>query len=152
MPTLKNAKLFVGMSEPALGNIEAVAEEKVYLPGAFIFHEGDRADHLFVLQEGRVRLRMGEEGQVAYVLSTPGEVFGWACMANVEEYTLSAQCVLPARTLRLGSEKMHRILEADPSSGLIFYRGLSELIGQRLINSYKATLSVHGEKRSPSYG
>lgn len=152
MSILSQAKLFAGMSEPALQQIEAIAEERAYLPGAFIFHEGDRADHLYVLQEGRVRLRMGEEGQVAYVLSGPGEVFGWACMANLEEYTLSAQCVLPARSLRLGSEKLHRILEADPSSGLIFYRRLSELIGQRLINSYKATLSVHGEKRSMSYG
>ncbi len=152
MSILNQAKLFAGMSEPALRDIEDIAAVKSYLPGAFVFHEGDRADHLYVLQEGRVRLRMGEEGQVAYVLSGAGEVFGWACMANVEEYTLSAQCVLPVRTLRLGSEKLHRILEADPSSGLIFYRRLSELIGQRLINSYKATVSVHGEKHSLSYG
>lgn len=152
MPSLKNAKLFSGLGESALQAIETFAETKAFLPGTFIFHEGDRASHLYVLQEGRVRLRMGEVGQVAYVLSSPGDVFGWACMANVEEYTLSAQCVLPVRALRWESGKLQRSFEADPTSGALFYRRLSELIGQRLINSYKATVSVHGEKHSLSYG
>ena len=73
-------------------------------------------------------------------------------MANLAEYTLSAQCVLPVRTVRFERRALLRILEADPPSGLLFYRRLSELIGQRLINSYKATVSVHGEKSSLSYG
>lgn len=158
MSILTKASLFSEMSAATLPQIEGVGESKSYLPGTFIFHEGDPASHLYVLQEGRVRLRMGEEGQVAYVLSTSGEIFGWASMANHEEYTLSAQCVLPVQAVRFESGELLRILEADPLSGLLFFRRLSEIIGQRLINSYRATVSVHGEKarfptdrqRSPS--
>jgi CRP-like cAMP-binding protein len=152
MSILTKANLFSEVSELTLHRIEALVESKVYLPGSFIFHEGDPAAHLYVLQEGRVRLRMGEEGQVAFVLSSAGEIFGWASVANHPEYTLSAQCVLPVRALRLQREKLVEVLDSDPPSGLHFYRRLSELIGQRLINSYKATLSVHGEKKTLSYG
>lgn len=152
MSILKKASLFAQMSEATLAQIEAIGQSKSYLPGTFIFHEGEPADHLYVLAEGRVRLRMGEEGQVAYVLSNPGEIFGWASMANHPEYTLSAQCVLPVHSVRFESRKLLRVLEADAPSGLIFFRRLSELMGQRLINSYKATVSVHGEKSSLSYG
>jgi len=152
MTIVNKASLFSALSEPTLRQIEALGESKSYLPGTFIFHEGDPANHLYVLQDGRVRLRVGEEGQVAYMLGAPGEIFGWASMANLAEYTLSAQCVLPVRTVRFERCALLRILEADPPSGLLFYRRLSELIGQRLINSYKATVSVHGEKSSLSYG
>jgi CRP-like cAMP-binding protein len=152
MSILTEASLFSEMSEATLRQIEGVGESKSYLPGVFIFHEGDPASHLYVLKEGRVRLRMGQEGQVAYVLSAPGEIFGWASMANHKEYTLSAQCVLPVHAARFESGDLLRILEEDPPSGLLFFRRLSQIIGQRLINSYRATVSVHGEKSSLSYG
>jgi CRP-like cAMP-binding protein len=152
MSILKQARLFSEMSEATLQQIEAIGEAKSYMTGGFIFHEGDPSKHLYILQEGCVRLRLGEEGQVAYLLSSPGETFGWTSMAHHEEYTLSAQCVLPVRIVRFESGGLLRILEADPPSGLLFFRRLSELIGQRLINSYKATVSVHGENRPPSYG
>jgi CRP-like cAMP-binding protein len=152
MSILMKASLFSEISEATLRQIEGIGESKSYLPGTFIFHEGDPASHLYVLLEGKVRLRMGEEGQVAYLLSSPAEIFGWASMANHEQYTLSAECVLPVRTIRFEGGDLLRILEADPPSGLLFFRRLSEIIGQRLINSYKATVSVHGEKSSLSYG
>lgn len=152
MSILTKASLFSEMGEATVRQIRGIGESKSYLPAAFIFHEGDPASHLYVLQEGRLRLRMGEEGQVAYVLSTPGEIFGWASMANHEEYTLSAQCVLPVQAVRFERRDLLRVLEADPPSGMLFYRRLSEIIGQRLINSYKATVSVHGERSSLSYG
>ena len=152
MSILTSANLFAELSDASLRQIEAIQETQTYLPSAFIFHEGDPATHLYILQEGRVRLRIGEEGQVAYVLTAPGEVFGWASMAHYPEDTLSAQCVLPVRAVRIERTRLLRVLEADPLSGMLFYRHLSELIGQRLINSYKATISVHGEKPSLSYG
>ncbi len=152
MSILEKASLLSQVREPALSQIEAIAEAKSYLPGAFIFHEGDPATHLYVLQDGRVRLRMGEEGQVAYMLGSAGEIFGWASMANHDQYTLSAQCVLPVRAIRFERGALLRIFEADPPSGFLFYRRLSELIGQRLTSSYKAMVSVHGEKSSLSYG
>lgn len=152
MSILSRATLFSGMSEVTLGRIEAIAESKAYLPGSFIFHEGDPATHLYVLQDGRVRLRMGEEGQIAYVLSAPDEIFGWASMADHPQYTLSAQSVLPVRALRFQNQQLQKILEAETGDGLLFYRHLSELIGERLTNSYKATVIVHGENASLSYG
>lgn len=152
MSILTKAKLFPGIGEDTLRQIEDIAESKAYLPGAFIFHEGDPATHLYILREGRLRLRMGEEGQVAYVLSAPDEIFGWTSMANHPQYTLSAQCVLPVRAFRWESQRLQRVLEADPAGGLLFYRHLCELIGERLISAYKATVSVHGEKSSLSYG
>jgi len=54
--------------------------------------------------------------------------------------------------VRIENQVLLRLLEKDPASGFLFYRHLSELIAQRLVSSYKATVSVHGERAAQSYG
>jgi CRP-like cAMP-binding protein len=152
MSILTKSTVFSEISGPTLRQIEAIAEPASYSAGTFIFREGDTAQYFYTLENGRVRLRMGQDGQVAYVLSTPGEIFGWASMVDHDDYNLSAQCVVAVRAIRFEGRKLLQILQTDPASGLIFFRRLTEVIGHRLMNSYRATVAVHGEKASLSYG
>jgi CRP-like cAMP-binding protein len=152
MSVIENNSLFRGCSQETLGKVQEAVERKSYAAGTFIFQSGDPADYLYILEEGRVRLRFGQGGQVAYALNEPGDVFGWSSMVNQPEYTLSAQSVSTVSVARLDKSELGRILENDAPSGLVFYRHLGELIGQRLFNSYKATVFVHGERSSLSYG
>ena len=152
MSILELCGLFQNINPATLKAVEAISEKQLYAPGAFIFQSGEPAQHLYILEEGRVRLRFTDGGQVAYTLNHPGEVFGWSSMVNQSTYTLSAQTVSDVSTLRLESHKLEEILSADPTSGMIVYRQLADFISQRLSNSYKATVFVHGERSSLSYG
>ncbi len=86
------------------------------------------------------------------MISEPGEVLGWSSLVKHAEYTLSARCVGPARLIRIENRVLLHLLEKDPAAGFLFFRHLSELIALRLVNSYKATVSVHGERAAQSYG
>ncbi|MGZ7077621.1 MAG: Crp/Fnr family transcriptional regulator [Candidatus Angelobacter sp.] len=152
MSVIENSTLFQGFSKEALAQVQEAIERKSYSPGALIFQGGEPANYLYVLEEGRVRLRFGQTGQVAYALNEPGDVFGWSSLVNQKEYTLSAQSVSAVSVARFEKDQLLRILENDAPSGMAFFRHLGELIGQRLFNSYKATVSVHGERSSLSYG
>jgi CRP-like cAMP-binding protein len=152
MSVILTARLFHGISKATLKQVEELAQKRSCAAGAFVFRAGDRAEYLYLLDEGRVRLCAGEGGNIAYVISEPGDVFGWSSLMKHAEYTLSAQCVGPVRLLRIENHVLLHLLEKDPASGFLFFRHLSELIGQRLLNSYKATLSVHGERDAQSYG
>jgi CRP-like cAMP-binding protein len=152
MSIIANAPVFQGVSKVTLKQIEEVAQKKSCAAASFVFHAGDRAEHLYLLDEGRVRLCAGEAGHVAFMVSDPGEMFGWSSMVKHASYTLSAQCVGPARFISIEHTALLHLLEKDPASGFAFYGKLSELIGQRLVNSYRATISVHGERDAPSYG
>jgi len=152
MSVIENSTLFQGFSKEALEQVQEIVERKSYPPGAFIFQGGEPADYLYVLEEGRVRLRFGQSGQVAYALNEPGDVFGWSSLVNQKEYTLSAQSVSAVGVARFEKDRLLRILDSDAPSGMAFFRHLGELIGQRLFDSYKATVSVHGERSSLSYG
>jgi CRP/FNR family transcriptional regulator, cyclic AMP receptor protein len=144
--------LFQGLNPTTLKQVETISEKHSYAAGTFIFQSGESARYLYILEKGRIRLRFSEGGQVAYTLTDAGEIFGWSSIVNQATYTLSAQTVSDVNIVQLESKKLETILAGDPSSAMMFYRHLAEFIGQRLFNSYKATVFVHGERSSLSYG
>jgi CRP-like cAMP-binding protein len=68
-----------------------------------------------------------------------------------ETYTASAECLVPVKVLRIAKQRLDEILLEDPTSGMAFFKNLAAIIGRRLIKSYQATLSVHGN-REPQPG
>lgn len=152
MSIIESCSLFRGISPQTLKAVAAICEQKSYAAGEFVFESGEPSRHLYILEKGRIRLRFSQGGQVAYTLSDAGEIFGWSSMVNQGEYTLSAQTVSEVSVARLENKRLQEILAGDPSSGMAFYRHLAEFIGLRLSSSYKATVYVHGERSSLSYG
>jgi CRP-like cAMP-binding protein len=143
---LSAADLFQDLSDASLAAALAIAVEERYAAGTFLFQAGDAATDLFVLGEGRVRLSVSRSGGIAHTVNRPGETLGWSAVAGLESYSASAECVAPTAVLRIPAAKLMEILEADPVSGMKFFRSLARQVGGRLIESYGATLSMHGEK------
>jgi len=149
---LEKTYLFQGIASQTLQRISEIACEEAHPAGTFLFHAGDPADYLFILVAGHIRLRVGGKGHIANAISEPGEIFGLSSMVELEQYTSSAECVLPTKAIKIEKNALMQLLEKDPRSGLIFFQHFSKVIAQRLVNCYKATVSVHGERDPRSYG
>ena len=149
---LERAFLFQGMSGERRDEIAGIAKEEHHDKGSFLFKAGDPAEFLYILEEGRVRLSVRGTGHIAHIVSDPGDSIGWSSMAENEVYTASAECLLPVVLLKIHNADLTRILERDPAAGISFYRRLAQLIGRRLVASYGATLSVHGQRDPRSWG
>ena len=149
---LEKSYLFQGLGEQSMAEIARIAVRESYEKGAFLFRAGDPPAHLYILEEGRIRLSIRGTGHIAQIVSEPGDALGWSSMVGGESYTASAECLVPVKVLKLDRDRLERLLENDPAGGLSFYKRLAWLIGQRLVASYGATLSVHGERASKSYG
>jgi CRP-like cAMP-binding protein len=147
---VETAYLFHGISEETREKILAAAVEESRAPGEFLFHQGDTAVHFYILNEGRVRLSVGK-GLLAYTASTPGDIMGWSSLAENPTYTASAECRTPVKVLKLEKHRLDQILNQDCASGMAFFKNLAALMGRRLVSSYQATLSVHGD-RAPGAG
>jgi CRP-like cAMP-binding protein len=149
---LESAYLFQEVSEQTRSEIAQIATEESYPQGAFLFHAGDPADHLYILQKGWVRLSVAHRGFLSHIVSDPGEAIGWSSMAGNGVYTASAECLLPVTALKIAKDKLNLILERDTASGLAFYRRLARLMGRRLVASYSAMLSMQSLGDTRSYG
>jgi len=149
---LREAFLFHDLSETTLEAIAGIASEERHATGKVLFRAEDAATDLYVLGEGRVRLSVIRGGALAHTVSEPGEAMGWSSMAGMGTYTASAECTAPTTVIRLSSQRLMRILENDPGSGTKFFRHLATQIGEQLVESYGATLSLQDRKGAGSYG
>lgn len=150
---LESAFLFQEVSEQTRSEIMQIATEESYVQEAFLFHAGDPADYLYLLQRGWVRVSVTRRGLLSHVVTEPGEAIGWSSMAgNGGVYTASAECLMPVAVLKIGKERLNQILESDSVSGLGFYRRLARMMGRRLVASYGATLSMQFPGDTRSYG
>jgi CRP-like cAMP-binding protein len=149
---LKEADLFMGLSQETMNELSKIMVEESHDKGALLFSEGDPAQHFYVLLEGRVRLAIGKEAAIDYTVSNPGEAFGWSALVDRPSYTAGAECESPTKLIKIKKEDIDRILEKQPGSGMIFFKRLAGALGERLIYSYNAFLSEQPPGGSASYG
>ena len=147
---LKQADLFWGLSPNLLKAIMDVATRHAFAAGTFVYQRDDPADFLYILMQGEVRLRFGDEGTVVFTIATLGEVFGWSSLIGRDRHTLSAFCSQPATVLKFERRRLTALIEKDPDSGVIFYRQLSQALGNRLLQIYDTVAECGGDPSGPA--
>ena len=74
---------------------------------------------------------------MVYNAECNGEAFGWSSLIGGDVYSASAECIEPTKLLKTNSDKLSRVLEADPDNGIIFFKQLAATLGKRLLETYK---------------
>ncbi len=128
---LRSSELFENLNETELDRIARLCREEVYEAGATIFSEGEVADKLYIVEEGRAVLEMtlrigtgsGRQGVIDVV--TKGQAFGWW---GGESYalTMSARCVEQTEVIALDGVRLWRLLEEDHDTG---YKVMKRIVG-----------------------
>ncbi len=129
--------LLQGMSMIFVKEFMDIAIKESHGKGDFLFQEGDPATHFYTMIKGYVRLSISETGHKVYIVKKAGEAFGWSSLVGREALSASAECMEDTVVLKFDREKLGKLLESHPENGLIFYRKLSEILGNRLLESYK---------------
>lgn len=142
----ESAYLFQSLSDETRKKILTIQREVSYSPGDVLFRENETALNFYILNEGRIRLSVGSGQLLAYVASSVGDIIGWSSLVDNGTYTASAECLSPTKLFRIEKHQLDEVLSQDPLSGMNFFKRLAALMGRRLVRSYRATLSVHGER------
>ncbi len=138
---IQQSDLFGGMNRDFVKEVMNVAKKESYHKGDFLFHEGDPATHFYILIKGRVKLTIGETGQMVYTVDCAGEAFGWSSLIERDVYSASGECQQDTTLQKFDSRALLKLVEEDPVNGLIFIKRLAALIGNRLLWSYKMITS-----------
>ena len=133
---LKSADLFMGMGKEFVKQALDISTKMSQKEGDFLFHQGDQANHFFILLKGRVKLSLGEAGPIVYVAKYPSEIIGWSSIIGRESYSATAQCVEPTNLLRFGRQAFLNILGKNAVNEAILFKRLAEMLGNRLLELY----------------
>lgn len=149
---IQESDLFKGMSQGCMNELAKIMIAETHAAGTFLFKEGDPADCFYVLEQGRIKLSIGEKGHLVYILSNQGELCGWSGLADLNVYTATAECLTPTKLIKIEKEKLNDLFKKYSADGVLFFRRLAGIIGKRLISTYNALLSSQQPERSLSYG
>ena len=133
---LKQSDLFTGLGHNFLKQTMAVAEKISFEKGDFVLKKGKPADYFFILIKGQISLLLQDTGKLVYQSSILGDMFGFSALIGRDTYFLTARCDEPSVILRIDRRKMEKILTDDIDSGCLFFKQLSNAIGNRLMNMY----------------
>lgn len=145
---LRDCEVFSALSDTELEEVAASILEKEYGAGTTIFREGESADELLVLQEGRVALQMTllrEHGQMSRRVSvdivSTNEVIGWSAIVEPYVYTLTAICLQQVKALSISGDKIRWLLEDNPRIGYKVLKGLIKVVALRLHDTRQVLIS-----------
>lgn len=120
----------------------AMARKRSFDRSEVVFHEGDVADAVHLITEGRFALRvvspLGQSAMLA--VRGPGETFGeFALMAAGTRRTVSVAALEPGATLSIGREAFRTLAREYPSLMDV----LVALLAERLRYSDERILAAH---------
>lgn len=100
--------------------------------GRIIFSQGDRANEMFLLKSGRVKLtRLFENGnEITLDIRKAGDFIGETVLTEAGVYPVNAVCLEPVLTCGFAKDQLEGIVLERPNIGLQIIRNLSAQISQ----------------------
>lgn len=87
-----------------------------------IFSQGDAADAVFYIQEGKVKITVvSQQGNEAVVaILEPGDFFGEACLSSLTIRLATATALVASTIVRIEKTAMIRVLHDEPAFSALF--------------------------------
>jgi CRP-like cAMP-binding protein len=136
--------LIEGFTEDQVKVLAPLIEEVHFQTDQVIFNQGDRADFLYFVLDGKVSIRFNpEDGPVLSVAELDqGDVFGWSAAMGSEGYTSSAICTEGGEFIRMDGEKLKILCQEHPETGILILNRLAGVIAQRLRGTHEKVVEL----------
>ena len=98
---IEKLPLFRGVAREDLSRLVQTAHRKDLQAGEFFFFQGDSAERMYILVQGRVKLsQMGPDGQQALIrVIAPVSLFALVAITRAENYLVTAQAAEASQAL-----------------------------------------------------
>lgn len=148
---LQQTDIFKNFTDSELAAIRSYAEVLEFKKDDRIFAQGDRAAHVWIVREGKVRLQTDSErhaiadGKPLVSFMAQAQAFGWTCFVPPYEYRLSGYCDSRWCTLiRLDRDDLARIFEEEPVIGFQVMAYLLAVVGTQFMQYQEAIARKRG--------
>ncbi|MGD8894431.1 MAG: cyclic nucleotide-binding domain-containing protein [Acidobacteriota bacterium] len=130
-----------------LDTLVGCAANVKFAPGEFVFREGQRIDHFWVIREGKVAIEVfvPNKGEVTIETVEGGEVLGWSWLFPPYKAHFDARALTHVRALSLDGACLRGKCEKDTALGYEFMRRFNRLIVERLEATRMQLLDLFGD-------
>jgi CRP-like cAMP-binding protein len=144
--SIAQSPVFANIPAEKLQVFAALATEITCAKDTTLFEEGNAANMLYILVEGKVLIKVhiasrSEQVCIA-VLNHPGQLIGWSGFLTENRYTATATCSEDSRLIAFDGKAFVEALKADPVTGFTVMWHISEVISGRLRNIQRLVLKT----------
>ncbi len=131
---LAEHEFFAEMSPEHIDLLAGCGRNVVFPANTAIAHEGDPAEHFYVLRTGRVALGIHMPQREPLVVATlgPGDVLGWSWLFSPPYWRFDALTTQETRAIALDGVCLRAKCDADPALGYRLMQRFAHILVQRL--------------------
>jgi CRP/FNR family cyclic AMP-dependent transcriptional regulator len=131
-PQLDRVAFFLDLEATSLQQISQAMRKRTFRAGEAIFHRDDPGQVLYIIKEGRVRIRLtSAEGQeVALAVFGPGDSFGEMAILDSQPRSADAIAIDKVEVFTLQRQDFVNVVRAHPEIAVSVMKTLSERIRQ----------------------
>lgn len=136
---LKKYGFFKPLTDERAAAIAALSSVRDLPADTEVLREGQQADNLYLVLEGRLSLAMYVPGRAAEksIVSTisRGELLGWSALLPGRMWQATARTLKPTRLLAIDGTKLRELCDRDHEIGYAVMKHVLTVVGQRLTES-----------------
>lgn len=143
--TLKGNQFLRGVSQEHIEQIAAISRCCDFEENEVVFHEGDRADFIYLVVSGKLAIELGTSAadRKHIVTVVPGEMLGWSSLLDRPKLSASARAIEATRLVQIDSAKLSAICREDPEFGFEFMRRATLAVAKRLNATWGQLSHIH---------
>jgi CRP/FNR family cyclic AMP-dependent transcriptional regulator len=131
---IADSKFFAGLEDTAVDFLAANASKRQLDSGQVLFHQGDRAEHFYLLLAGHLSLGIPALEGPALELQDigPGQIAGWSWLMPPNLWSFQARARTAIEYLEFDGIAILARCEQDPRFGYELIKRFSVLMSERL--------------------
>jgi CRP-like cAMP-binding protein len=124
--SLRRLHLFAGLGAREIRALSGILREAIYRRGQYLFHMGDRADRLYFLQKGVVKVSVVSQTGNERILEVfrPGDTFGELFLMTGARRVYTAQAMTSVLVYTATGEAFRALIQTRPDLSHSFIRHL----------------------------
>ena len=113
-------------------------------PGTVIFQQGDQAEFLYLVIDGKVDMSFKPYDGIPITISHVGKggLFGWSAVVGSEEYTSSAMAIEDVEAFRVHGSDLRKFCVEHPEAGKDILERLADGVAFRWKDAHKQIKSL----------
>ena len=136
--------IFEDLSEDLIDVLTSMLELFSCQPGTVIFQQGDQADFLYLVIDGKVDMSFKPYDGLPMTIShvEQGGVFGWSAMVGSDKYTSTALAIEALEAYRIHGSDLLKFCREHPEAGKGILERLADGVSSRWKNAHKQVQSM----------
>jgi CRP-like cAMP-binding protein len=137
---------FTGLPEGSVELVARCARRATFASGDLLLREGDEADTLHLIEQGRVAVEIHAPSRESLVIETvdAGHVVGLSWMAPPFRWHFDVRALTPVSTVAVDRDALRSELERRPDIGYALLGRLSSVLLERLQATRVRLLDLYG--------